>query len=289
MPGPPISARSTLPITGRLAATLATLSVSLHRRAEEDRERPGRAAPVEPLSESAEVPGPVLSGVAPAAAGASGETPVSTVQHAAAHAAGGAEAELAALAAPLAAAVQESRADADTSPGPDTGATQLSSLPPPPPAPVSRATTPVATTAPDWSVLCLADMLVAELLAELSVLRSAPVIVTYLRVAAALQCVPLSPRAAAALEASLYAFSTPGGPHYPSRMVRDAARAALAVLRPQGLVARVFVRSLFRLVRPWYATRSALHTARAVAGWSVQTAWRAVGWALRCGRRRKTT
>ena len=58
------------------------------------------------------------------------------------------------------------------------------------------------------------------------------------------------------LQSTLYGWTIPGMPHYPTRRVRREARRALGVLFPEGAAARSALWYLFRALRPLYALQS---------------------------------
>ena len=133
----------------------------------------------------------------------------------------------------------------------------------------------------------IADLFINEIVEYMRLIRTAPVLVTYLYYCTMTGALPSSRRAALRLEVLLYAFSTPGGPYYPNRSVRVAARAALDILRPQGKLARFLVRSCFRCLRPLHAFASVAHTGKQLAYVAVQPVqWAASGLVSCCVRKR---
>eukprot|EP00698_Gefionella_okellyi_P001817 TRINITY_DN11659_c0_g1_i1.p1 TRINITY_DN11659_c0_g1~~TRINITY_DN11659_c0_g1_i1.p1 ORF type:complete len:368 (+),score=38.70 TRINITY_DN11659_c0_g1_i1:101-1204(+) len=117
----------------------------------------------------------------------------------------------------------------------------------------------MATAVSPTRVRFVSDLFYQETVAQLGLIRTAPVLITYVYFSSMLGVLPASARNALRLEGQLYCLSTPGGPHYPNRAVRIAARLALDVLRPRGKFARWVVRSIFRCLRPIHAFTSIAH------------------------------
>ena len=61
------------------------------------------------------------------------------------------------------------------------------------------------------------------------------------------------------LQAVLYSLGSPGGPMYPPRSVRQAARRVMDALFPRGRVARRAVNLCFRLLNPYRWPASLIH------------------------------
>ena len=67
----------------------------------------------------------------------------------------------------------------------------------------------------------------------------------------------LCPEAQARLRSGLQAFTSPGGPLFPTRAVRSMARRVLDAVFPQGVTTRRLVSLAFRMLSPYYAVESA--------------------------------
>ncbi|KAE8697014.1 glycine-rich RNA-binding protein 2 [Hibiscus syriacus] len=101
-----------------------------------------------------------------------------------------------------------------------------------------------------------ADILIIELADQLQKLKVEPVVLHYLGQIKVLR--GMEPRIAtsARLKTCLYSFTSPGGPMYPTRAVRHAARDALDLLFPVGRYPRRLISLFFRLLYPWYLPSS---------------------------------
>ncbi|XP_065867011.1 uncharacterized protein [Euphorbia lathyris] len=97
-----------------------------------------------------------------------------------------------------------------------------------------------------------ADFFVIELSDQLQKLKVEPVLLHYLSKIKALQGVELRMTTSTRLKACLYSFTSPGGPMYPTRVVRHAAWDALDLLFPVGRYPRHLISLFFRLLYPWY-------------------------------------
>ncbi|XP_021279185.1 uncharacterized protein LOC110412866 [Herrania umbratica] len=97
-----------------------------------------------------------------------------------------------------------------------------------------------------------ADILVIELADQLQKLKVEPVLLHYLSQIKVLQGMELRMATSTRLKTSLYSFTSPGGPMYPTRAVRHAAWDALDFLFPVGRYPRHLISLFFRLLYPWY-------------------------------------
>ncbi|KMZ73080.1 hypothetical protein ZOSMA_154G00220 [Zostera marina] len=96
------------------------------------------------------------------------------------------------------------------------------------------------------------DIFVIELADQLQKLKVEPVLVHYLSHMGVLKGLELRMTTNTRLKACLYSFTSPGGPMYPTRIVRHAAWDALDLLFPIGRYPRHFISLFFRLLYPWY-------------------------------------
>ncbi|KAI8523855.1 hypothetical protein RHMOL_Rhmol13G0104500 [Rhododendron molle] len=97
-----------------------------------------------------------------------------------------------------------------------------------------------------------ADNFVIELTDQLQKLKVEPVLLHYLSQITVLQGMELRMTTSTRLKACLYSFTSPGGPMYPTRVVRHAAWEALDFLFPVGRYPRHLISLFFRLLYPWY-------------------------------------
>ncbi|GLU11642.1 hypothetical protein SLE2022_283750 [Rubroshorea leprosula] len=97
-----------------------------------------------------------------------------------------------------------------------------------------------------------ADIFVIELADQLQKLKVEPVLLHYLSEIKVLQGMELRMTTSTRLKTSLYSFTSPGGPMYPTRAVRHAAWDALDFLFPVGRYPRHLISLFFRLLYPWY-------------------------------------
>jgi len=97
-----------------------------------------------------------------------------------------------------------------------------------------------------------ADIFVIEVTDQLQKLKVEPVLLHYLSQLTVLQGMELRMTSSTRLKACLYSFTSPGGPMYPTRVVRHAAWEALDFLFPVGRYPRHLISSFFRLLYPWY-------------------------------------
>ncbi|KAH1220379.1 hypothetical protein GmHk_12G034044 [Glycine max] len=97
-----------------------------------------------------------------------------------------------------------------------------------------------------------ADILVTELTDQLQKLKVEPVLLHYLSEIKILQGMELRMTTSTRLKTCLYSFTSPGGPMYPTRAVRHAARESLDLLFPVGRYPRHLISLFFRLLYPWY-------------------------------------
>ncbi|KAK6935900.1 hypothetical protein RJ641_032930, partial [Dillenia turbinata] len=97
-----------------------------------------------------------------------------------------------------------------------------------------------------------ADVFVVELADQLQKLKVEPVLLHYLSHIKVLQGLELRMTTSTRLKACLYSFTSPGGPKYPTRVVRHAAWDALDLLFPVGSYPRHLISLFFRLLYPWY-------------------------------------
>ncbi|KAK9755199.1 hypothetical protein RND81_01G008700 [Saponaria officinalis] len=104
-----------------------------------------------------------------------------------------------------------------------------------------------------------ADIFVTELTDQLQKLKVEPVLLHYLSQIKILQGLELRMTTSTRLKTCLYSFTSPGGPMYPTRAVRHAARDALDALFPVGQYPRHLISLFFRLLYPWYWPSSCWH------------------------------
>ncbi|XP_074573979.1 uncharacterized protein LOC141830441 [Curcuma longa] len=97
-----------------------------------------------------------------------------------------------------------------------------------------------------------ADIFVIELTDQLQKLKVEPVLVHYLSRMSALRGLELRMTTSTRLKACLYSFTSPGGPMYPTRVVRHTAWDTLDLLFPVGRYPRHVISLFFRLLYPWY-------------------------------------
>ncbi|RRT60119.1 hypothetical protein BHE74_00024657, partial [Ensete ventricosum] len=87
---------------------------------------------------------------------------------------------------------------------------------------------------------------------SLQKLKVEPVLLHYLSRMSALKGLELRMTTSTRLKACLYSFTSPGGPMYPTRVVRHAAWDTLDLLFPVGQYPRHIISLFFRLLYPWY-------------------------------------
>ncbi|KAK9940435.1 hypothetical protein M0R45_017097 [Rubus argutus] len=97
-----------------------------------------------------------------------------------------------------------------------------------------------------------ADFFVIELADQLQKLKVEPVLLHYFSHIKVLQGMELRMATSTRLKTCLYSFTSPGGPMYPTRVVRHAAWDALDFLFPVGRYPRHLISLFFRLLYPWY-------------------------------------
>lgn len=97
-----------------------------------------------------------------------------------------------------------------------------------------------------------ADIFVIELSDQLQKLKVEPVLIHYLNQLKYLQGLELRMTTSTRLKTCLYSFTSPGGPMYPTRVVRHAAWDTLDLLFPVGQYPRHVISFFFRLLYPWY-------------------------------------
>ncbi|KAI8523853.1 hypothetical protein RHMOL_Rhmol13G0104500 [Rhododendron molle] len=96
------------------------------------------------------------------------------------------------------------------------------------------------------------NMFINFLIHQLQKLKVEPVLLHYLSQITVLQGMELRMTTSTRLKACLYSFTSPGGPMYPTRVVRHAAWEALDFLFPVGRYPRHLISLFFRLLYPWY-------------------------------------
>ncbi|CAA0828146.1 Unknown protein [Striga hermonthica] len=94
------------------------------------------------------------------------------------------------------------------------------------------------------------DIFVMELADQLQKLKVEPVLLHYLSEIKVLRGLELRMATSTRLKTSLYSFTSPGGPMYPTRAVRHAAWDALDFLFPVGRYPRHLISLFFRLLYP---------------------------------------
>eukprot|EP00898_Chlorokybus_atmophyticus_P006510 jgi/Chlat1/6860/Chrsp51S06569 len=101
------------------------------------------------------------------------------------------------------------------------------------------------------------DIIANEVIHQLQEVKVEPVLVRYLENLRAFKGMRFRTTTSLRLQAALYGLSTPGGPLYPPRSVRHAARFSLNALYPAGRRSRQLVSMVFRLLHPYYWPSSA--------------------------------
>lgn len=96
------------------------------------------------------------------------------------------------------------------------------------------------------------DIFVTELTDQLQKIKVEPVLLLYLRSAKVLKGLELYATTSTRLKSALYSFTAPGGPMYPTRLVRHAAWDTLDCLFPVGRYSRHLISLFFRVLHPYY-------------------------------------
>ncbi|CAI5980016.1 unnamed protein product [Closterium sp. NIES-64] len=97
-----------------------------------------------------------------------------------------------------------------------------------------------------------ADIFVTELTNQLQRIKVEPVLLLFLHRCTALKGLDLRSATAIRLQVALHSMAVPGGPLFPTRPVRQAARSALDTLYPVGRMFRHMISFSFRILHPLY-------------------------------------
>ncbi|GJP48008.1 hypothetical protein CLOM_g7249 [Closterium sp. NIES-68] len=97
-----------------------------------------------------------------------------------------------------------------------------------------------------------ADIFVTELTNQLQRIKVEPVLLLFLHRSTALKGLDLRSATAIRLQVALHSMAVPGGPLFPTRPVRRAARSALDTLYPVGRMFRHIISFSFRILHPLY-------------------------------------
>jgi len=104
----------------------------------------------------------------------------------------------------------------------------------------------------------LQDYFVLENVRHVKAIKYESLLIKYIKAFKYFNAMELSDETNIKLQGCLYAFTTPGGPVYPTRNVRKEARPVLDFLFPRGALFRTIIRTFFRLFHPYYSTGSLL-------------------------------
>jgi len=104
--------------------------------------------------------------------------------------------------------------------------------------------------------LSLSDTFVGEVLHHVRLIQNEKVLIFYLSNFRLFKALHITKNTDVQMQACLYAFTSRGGPLYPTRPVRKCARMVLTDLYPKGQLSRQVVFLLFRLLHPYYASKS---------------------------------
>jgi len=104
-----------------------------------------------------------------------------------------------------------------------------------------------------------ADNFVDSTIRQIKLIKNEYVLVKYIQKCVHFQGLTLRDTTQVKLQTLLYDYTSPGGPLYPPRSVRHAATESLDALFPRGKVPRRYIHLFFRLLHPYYATRSISH------------------------------
>jgi len=104
-----------------------------------------------------------------------------------------------------------------------------------------------------------ADIFVQCVMRQIKLVKNEYVLLRYIENCVEFQGFNLSDETRVKLQSTLCTYTSPGGPAYAPRSVRTAARATLDTLFPSGRFSRKTIHYLFRLLHPYYSTRSILH------------------------------
>lgn len=116
----------------------------------------------------------------------------------------------------------------------------------------SRSARRVAGPLTDREMARRVDAFLRDMTSVTRQVNNEDALVEFLRGLRAFRGWRLERRTSIKLQDMLYAFSSPGGPIFPTRPVRQAARATMDVLYPAGRRTRATVRFIFRLLHPYY-------------------------------------
>eukprot|EP00899_Mesostigma_viride_P001010 jgi/Mesvir1/1090/Mv17602-RA.1 len=115
------------------------------------------------------------------------------------------------------------------------------------------------------------DFFVGETVRQVREIKVEPVLLAYLDSFRVYRGLPLGTTCRLRLQHGLYSFTVPGGPLYPPRSVRRAAKATLDCLYPLGSWSRTFIGSFWGLLHPYYCLEALFEIAatstQAVYSW----------------------
>eukprot|EP00026_Physarum_polycephalum_P002694 Phypoly_transcript_02702.p1 GENE.Phypoly_transcript_02702~~Phypoly_transcript_02702.p1 ORF type:complete len:693 (+),score=81.12 Phypoly_transcript_02702:95-2080(+) len=117
-------------------------------------------------------------------------------------------------------------------------------------------------TAPTYKELAkisAADNFVDCTIRQIKLIKNEYVLVKYIQKCVHFRGLTLTDTTQVKLQTLLYDYTSPGGPSYPPRSVRHAATESLDALFPTGRLPRRYIHLFFRLLHPYYASRSIFH------------------------------
>eukprot|EP01112_Ceratiomyxa_fruticulosa_P019010 TRINITY_DN6154_c0_g1_i2.p1 TRINITY_DN6154_c0_g1~~TRINITY_DN6154_c0_g1_i2.p1 ORF type:complete len:476 (-),score=54.73 TRINITY_DN6154_c0_g1_i2:139-1566(-) len=103
------------------------------------------------------------------------------------------------------------------------------------------------------------DLFIRATISQIKLIKNENILIRYINCCTYLSSFSMSDPTRVKLQHVLYSYSSPGGPFYPPRSVRHAARWSLDQLFPQGKLGRTTISLLFRLLHPYYSTGSILY------------------------------
>jgi len=102
------------------------------------------------------------------------------------------------------------------------------------------------------------DLFIRATISQIKLIKNEDILIRYINCCTYLSSFSMSDATRVKLQHVLYLYSSPGGPFYPPRPVRHAARWSLDKLFPRGKLGRTTISLLFRLLHPYYSTGSIL-------------------------------
>lgn len=123
---------------------------------------------------------------------------------------------------------------------------------------ISNAQSP-PTSSQELARISAADNFVDCTIRQIKLIKNEYVLVKYIQKCVHFQGLTLRDTTQVKLQTLLYDYTSPGGPAYPPRSVRHAATESLDALFPTGKLPRRYIHLFFRLLHPYYATRSIFH------------------------------